>query len=531
MAVKGNVNKSKEFNRKKSDVTMQTEQTLQVHRSRRVLHQSSRLLFGGRCCWLSLRVSRVVASDVEMLAKVISLALLASQTCFASESTFSVNDDLFAFPQYEVVYSESYIPFDEALEKIDRQYGSKWEEQPGDDETSLQMNQNSFSSYEDHLPDEEYQVLHQNGRIYFCTIPLVKPTVNNKTEEKPSPEDQQKELARATDKGRELLHGMESGTCLFYTTGWWTYSFCYNSQVRQFHALPPGASGGRVWPPQEDPTTPAYVLGKFDQKQSTNPAAPDAPSRTDLAELQTKSETSYLVQRLDGGTPCDLTGKPRKVEVEFHCNPQLTDRIGWIKETATCSYLMIIYTPRLCSDMAFLPPKESRAHPITCQEMLSAEDIPAWEIRKKAEASQKMIGETQDGRVMVGDIEVGAMKLVGKDGKKIERGRIVLTQEEKAETIIMQKDGQMSSISKADLKKLDLDPDDVDAFRKELQQLAGNKDWKIERLDDADGVVKLRGIVSTEEGNYVAERQKGGQDEEAKPSEEEGSEEEYKEEL
>ena len=469
-----------------------------------------------------------------MLKNFILAALLASSACLASETSFSVHDDLFAFPQYEVVYSESYIRFENALEQFEKKYGWKWQRDSEDDtESSLQAQQNEFKSYQDYFPNEEYQIVKQHGKSYFCTIPIVQPPATNQTEDKPSKEEQKQELARAADKGRELLQGMDSGQCLFYTTGWWTYSFCYNSQVRQFHALSPGANSGRIWPPQEDPTTPAYVLGRFDGKKSKDPAKPDESQKTDITELQTKSETSYLVQRLDGGTPCDLTGKPRKVEVEFHCNPQLTDRIGWIKETATCSYLMIVYTPRLCGDVAFLPPKESRAHPITCQEMLTEHDIPAWEARKKEEATRKMIGESESSRLVVGDIEIGAMKYVGGDGKKIERGKIVLTQDEKAETIIMQKDGQVSSVSKADLKKLDLDPEDVDAFRNELQKLAGNKDWKIERLDDVDGAIQLRGIVTTDDGPYVAESPKGGKKaaETEEEGDAEGSEEEYKEEL
>lgn len=473
-----------------------------------------------------------------MLTEVVLVALLASRVCFASETNFNVNDDLFAYPQYEVVYSDSYIPFEQALQKFERRYGWKWQrDSDGEDESALQAQQNAFNSMDDYFPNESYEIVKkQTGQSYFCTIPIIQRTTTNQTEDKPSEEEQQKELARAADKGRELLHGLEGGQCLFYTTGWWTYSFCYNSQVRQFHALSPGATGGRVWPPQEDPTTPAYVLGRFDGKKPTDPATHEDSKRTDLAELQTKAETSYLVQRLDGGTACDLTGKARKVEVEFHCNPQLTDRIGWIKETATCSYLMIIYTPRLCGDVAFLPPKESQAHPITCQEMLTDQGISEWEARTKDEATRKMIGEDDGGRLVVGDIDIGGMKYFGKDGKKIERGRIVLTPEEKAETIIMQKDGQMSSVSKADLKKLDLDPEDVEAFRKELQKLAGNKDWKIERLDDVDGAVQLRGIVSTEDGSYVAEKQKGGDNlkekKEPEPeAEAEGSEEEYKQEI
>lgn len=459
--------------------------------------------------------------------------IAACHICQGSETQFSVNDDLFAFPQYEVVFSESYIPVDQALDKLDVQFGWNWDEKTPETENGLLKQPQAFQSYQDYFPDEEYHVLQKNGRAYFCTIPIVKPVAINETKEKPSPEENEKELARAVDKGRELLQGMQSNQCLFYSTGWWTYSFCYNAQVRQFHALPPSAGAGRTWPPQEDPTTPAYVLGKVDGKKSS--AAQEASTSTDLAELQTKAETHYLVQRLDGGTTCDLTGKARNVEIEFHCNPQITDRIGWIKETSTCSYLMIIYTPRLCNDVAFLPPKEAKTHTISCQEMLTESDIPEWEARKKGEGSRKMIGES-DGRIMVGDLEVGARKYLGKDGK-IERGRIVLTQEEKAETIIQQKDGQIRSMAKADMKKLDLNPEEVEVFTKELQKLAGSKDWKIELLDDPAGV-QLRGIVSADEKDgektveeKVAKGQKQAVAEEEEIDGNEGSEEEYKKEI
>jgi protein OS-9 len=84
-------------------------------------------------------------------------------------------------------------------------------------------------------------------------------------------------------------------------------------------------------------------------------------------------------------------------------------------------------------------------------------------------------------------------------------------------------------VSATDLKKLDIDPEDVEAFRKEMQKLAGNKDWKIERLDDVDGAIQLRGVVSTEEESYVEKRKEGEQAGES--DSEEGSEEEYKEEI
>ncbi len=321
-------------------------------------------------------------------------------------------------------------------------------------------------------PAGSYERILLRGTPHLCFIPEAKPSSvdNGTTKQSTTAAEREKELDLALSRGSQLLQGMASNQCLYYSTGWWTYSFCYNSQVTQFHALPPGTNG-RVWPPQEDPTTPSYILGVFDnnRQQRSTDAPADSADRTLSTEVRSQAETNYLVQRLEGGTPCDLTGHNRKIEVQFHCNPQLTDRIGWIKETATCAYLMVIYTPRLCNDVAFQPPKESRAHTITCREIISSEaDVASWEEGRHEEdeaVDRQTIDQghqSQSQQIMLGNVQVGAMKYVGREGKKLERGRIVLTQDEKAETVIMQKNGQISSLSTAELKKLDLSPEDVD---------------------------------------------------------------------
>ena len=322
---------------------------------------------------------------------------------------------------------------------------------------------------------------------------------SNETVEQPSQEAIEKELVRATSRGWELLQDMHGKPCLFYTTGWWSYSFCYNGQVKQFHSLPAGANGAPIWPPTEDPTTPTYVLGKFDEKKVSQTISADDKTEEDPVRLQTQAETTYLVQQLDGGTACDLTGQDRKVEVQFHCNPQTTDRIGWIKETATCAYLMVVYTPRLCNDVAFLPPKATTAHAITCHEVLTTEEIEEWEQSKKQSTQPATIEQSTKPRISVGEIEIGGMKHVGRDGKRLERGRVVMTAEEKAEVIAVQKNGQLQGLSKADLKKMDLNPEIVEEFRQEMKKIAGKKDWKIERLDDVDGQISLRGTVATDQ--------------------------------
>ena len=361
------------------------------------------------------------------------------------------------------------------------------------------------------------------GAPFLCSLPRTDDAADDIKPSSAIKADQEKDLMTAADRGWELLQDLE-GKCMFFVSGWWSYSFCYNSQIKQFHQLPPG-SGGPVYPPQEDPSTPSYVLGRFGEKKTDHRRSETDTSVT--TELQTKGETRYLVQKLSGGTTCDLTGKDRRVEVQFHCHPQSTDRIGWIKEVATCTYLMIIYTPRLCNDVAFLPPRQNRAHTIACRKILKADEVAEWVKRKSAEAERSLIDHGREVPVKAGNIEIGAMKEVGREGRRIQKGKVVSPPEQKVEIVAMQKNGKLQRLSKEDLRKLDLNPETVEAFRKEIQELAGNKDWTVEKIDDDRGVTQLRGIVAGEN----EEQEAGGGTKDKKEQSKEGSEEAYREEI
>jgi protein OS-9 len=180
-----------------------------------------------------------------------------------------------------------------------------------------------------------YENMILNDKRYLCSIPRVPDEDTHKNNTKPNPDEEEKELARATTRGWELLQEME-GSCLYFFSGWWSYSFCYGVGVRQFHQLPPGKNVP-VYPPVEDQGVTAYVLGKFDGKM--NEGKSDGTQKTlggdtvlgeetgsgvtgretrerGLARLEAKGEMRYLVQKLKGGTTCDLTGKERKIEVQ-----------------------------------------------------------------------------------------------------------------------------------------------------------------------------------------------------------------------
>ena len=396
-------------------------------------------------------------------------------------------------------------------------------------------------------------ILH--NRPYLCSIPSVPPPSTNSTTQARAASEETAELARATDRGYDLLRSM-SGSCLYFISGWWSYSFCYNTHVKQFHQLPPG-KGTPIFPPVEDPATPSYVLGKFGEVRNRFEDADDGARDAGLrpqegeegmtTEIQAKGTSSsrYLSQKLSGGTTCDLTGSPRRVEIQFHCHPQGVDRIGLIKEVSTCSYLMVVYTPRLCNDVAFLPPREEKAEGIICREVVREEDVSEWEQRKRGEAERKLVGDTAatangGGRPVVGGIEVGGMKLVGREGRRLDppqniqpgshgHGAHGHSNREDKQTVMelisrepADKGGKVKKLSDKDLRKLGLDPKVVDEARREVEEGAKGKGWRLE-VFEIEGKRELRGVVESDEDG---EGYEDGGEEGAF-----GSQEEYRDEL
>lgn len=359
-----------------------------------------------------------------------------------------------------------------------------------------------------------------DGKPYLCAIPVVENPAKNETafaQAKAKAEaEEAAELTRATTRGWELLKDME-GSCMYFISGWWSYSFCYNTQVKQFHQLPPGKDTP-IYPPVEDKSTPSYILGRFDKKEARNKGHAQGRGSTDglaVGEMQAKGESRYLVQRLGGGTICDLTGRPRRVEVQFHCYTQTGDRIGWIKEVATCSYLMVIYTPRLCDDVAFLPPRETKANAITCRQVVKEKDIAAWQNSRHptfppTRRDPKLVS-SGSSRPVVAGIEVGGMVHVGQAGARIEPPKIfvqadgaIVALDNSADSKFLAKQdsvdrgGKIDTVSNEELEKIGLDPEEVADVMQRLKEVAKGKAWRLEAIEGPDGI-ELRGIW--EDGN------------------------------
>lgn len=391
---------------------------------------------------------------------------------------------------------------------------------------------------EGHDPEFTYEIMNMPPNKYLCSIPILDDArPENRTAADLAKAEEAKELARASQRGWELLAPMD-GHCLHFMSGWWSYRFCFGKNIVQYHALPQIPNG---MPPVQDPDTLAFMLGRAPtpEEAGAGHAGRDqtAPPNT---ELQVKGDQRYLVQRLGGGTTCDLTGRERTIEVQYHCAPNANmDRIGYIKEVTTCAYLMVVNTPRLCDDVAFLPPRETTANAITCR--------PISEGNAPENHDGRTLGghETPSGQVLgstnlmhppvVGGVVVGGHNiLAGADGDdstfNLDQrylpnarggGRIPGGAQPNVEVVASGKSkddgGDMSVLSDEELEERDMDGEFVRGLVDELRDLAGDRGWKLEVVEEPGQDRELRGTVDVEEGENLGTLVQERDEEEADP--------------
>ncbi|KAF7888219.1 uncharacterized protein EAF02_002760 [Botrytis sinoallii] len=389
------------------------------------------------------------------MRKSIPALLATASITLASQNVFSVHDDLLAFPQYEVVFSNEIPSQEEAYFIVNHPHSPVRFLGNQEDLKSIQSSQHPIqddsTDHESEPPKQTHELMYLHGEAHVCTIPIVSLPPRNETSEAEARAAEQKELARATDRGWELLQDLEKN-CLYFVSGWWSYSFCYNNEITQFHQLP-AQPGKAAFPPQPDPSAQEFVLGKAkaspkskskEDEWGNQIEAHETPKNGESpkTELQVKGDMRYLVQKMEGGTICDLTGKPRQVEVQFHCNPNVKDRIGYIKEMTT----------------------------------------------------------------FIGGVTVGAGKYVGKEGQRLpippdfgdgdsgSRTEIIARGKIKAQG------GKVEVINPKSLESMDLDPKMIEKLQEEVKKLAGDKGWKIEVVDAPGQVREILGIVEDDGG-------------------------------
>ncbi|RKO94650.1 hypothetical protein BDK51DRAFT_43524 [Blyttiomyces helicus] len=165
-----------------------------------------------------------------------------------------------------------------------------------------------------------------------------------------------------------------SGSCthclhVSQDSGWWTYEYCHRQYVRQYH---PTAKGE----PHPDAD---YFLAIF----SPDPPAHAfyGPGRIGSGEAgaefveHDEDGRHFLRQWWGDGTICDYTGRPRMVEVQFHCCNG--EHVSSIKEVAVCVYIVIIHTNRICREQYFKPRPTVAPSSIECRPIMETVSPPA----------------------------------------------------------------------------------------------------------------------------------------------------------
>ncbi|KAJ3232615.1 Protein OS-9 [Chytriomyces hyalinus] len=190
------------------------------------------------------------------------------------------------------------------------------------------------------------------SRRFSCGIPESSETPSPPpTPESISPDDAdddpeetaQLERKQSIWRGVNLVLAMAEKSCMQYIHGWWHYELCPKTHMRQFH--PRSAEEAAKYPNKKQD----YILGK----RSTVASAQYSNADIVTVELEGKTQ-SYLSLWYEDGTACDIMGNnPRKTEVQFHCVPGYADYIHFVRETASCQYLVHVNSATLCGDEAF----------------------------------------------------------------------------------------------------------------------------------------------------------------------------------
>ncbi|KAJ2123321.1 Protein OS-9 [Coemansia sp. RSA 720] len=211
---------------------------------------------------------------------------------------------------------------------------------------------------------------------FLCQIPRVS---RNATAVKPVAAESDHEAEQKNEetitRGLELLQPLRAN-CITHTTGWWTFEYCHDRMVRQYHRMAPD-SHGHVAEIE-------YRLGEYShRKQQIQTARAPVERSTQIRRIGRKQ---FLTQVWAGGTLCDITRQPREVEVQFHCDANSPERIAHVEEVAVCQYVVVINTPRLCVDPGFYDTVASTVYDIKCQRVVPDAEVEEREQMLRLEA-------------------------------------------------------------------------------------------------------------------------------------------------
>lgn len=188
------------------------------------------------------------------------------------------------------------------------------------------------------------------GDNLSCYVPTVT-AIDDDVVEELNETELEAVLSSNLKNGVELITQSFNG-CISYLSGFWNYEFCSDTGLTQFHGNPQ--------------TTPLiYTLGR---------------SKKEDREFQLLyNDFGYYISEVMGsGDICDVTGRPRVVEVQYICRPAAGPAsIQWVREVKTCHYEIQVAMSQLCS-VELLSKSDDRevSGSIVCAETKEANDSP-----------------------------------------------------------------------------------------------------------------------------------------------------------
>ncbi|GAB4828209.1 Protein OS-9 [Ancistrocladus abbreviatus] len=233
-------------------------------------------------------------------------------------------------------------------------------------------------------PDDDQESIYmpnKNGQNYLCFLPKVEKPKSGKLvgQQNISSVIMETEKQVKVKTPDELLEVLKD-KCLIRQEGWWSYEFCYQQKLRQFHV-------------EDDKTVQEFILGIYDA-EATAAYHQNLSDISTLKDPRSKDASQrYHPHQYTNGTTCDLTNQPRETEVRFVCSEPRA-MISSITELSTCKYALTIQSPMLCKHPLF---QEERPvwHTINCNV------LPKDVKRTKTEADSQHVKEIK----MVTDTE------------------------------------------------------------------------------------------------------------------------------
>lgn len=192
-----------------------------------------------------------------------------------------------------------------------------------------------------------FEVFSADGTRHVCQFPRIKiPDHKNENPEK-------------VESISEILSPLKDN-CLIFGQGWWTYEFCYNKHVRQFHLGPKNIEAD-------------YILGVAQEENQVS---------------ETLHKLYYPVFYQEGDI-CNINNKRRTTEVRFYCSPSANrPSIKSITEPGSCNYQLEIETDLICKHHIYKPILNS-VNQISCISLLETNDFVSTQIIESESSTQQ----------------------------------------------------------------------------------------------------------------------------------------------